>query len=147
MNAMYGTQGSFQSASGKPLPNPDDPLSAPHWAAAREDRLVFQRCMNCGYVRWPAAKNCPECLSSEAEWTQLSGRGRLWSFCTYEHALNEAFAQDAPYVVAAVQLDEGPYLMTNIVESTEGLEIGQLVEAVFDHVTDKVSLVKFKISK
>ena len=144
--SMYATAGSSQAAPGRPLPNVDDPVAAPHWDAARENRLVFQRCLGCGYVRWPAAKTCPECLGEQDEWAEMSGRGRIWSFCTYEHALHECFAADAPYVLAAVQLDEGPFLFTNIVGSIEGIGIERRVEAVFDHVNDRVSLVKFRIA-
>jgi uncharacterized protein len=145
MSTIYGSGAGLALAlHARPLPNVADPVAAPHWAAAREERLLFQRCKGCGYTRWPAAKSCPECLGEEAEWTQVDGGGELWSFCTYEHALHPPFEAEVPYVVAGVQLDAGPFMITNIVGPIHDLVVGQRVEVAFTHLTDAVTLVNFK---
>ena len=129
----------------KPLPDIADPLTAPYWAAARRHELRMQRCPACGYVRFPPARRCPECLDENDEWIQLSGRGTIWSFGIYHHVFNRAFAEDIPYNIALVQLDEGPRLITNIVGiPNESITVNMPVEAVFDDVTDEVTLVKFR---
>ena len=129
----------------KPLPNVNDRRTAPFWAASREHQLKMQKCPACGYVRWPAAKHCPECLQENDEWVALSGRGRVWSFGIYNHLFNAAFADDMPYDVALVQLDEGPQMYTNIVGIDPELLVPDMrVEAVFDDVTPEVTLVKFR---
>lgn len=129
----------------KPLPDVADPNMAPYWEAARRHELRMQRCTSCDYVRFPAAQHCPECLEENDDWVELSGRGSVWSFGVYHHLFNRAFAEDIPYNVALVQLEEGPRLVTNIVGvENEAIEIGMPVEATFDDVTDEVTLVKFR---
>ena len=129
----------------KPLPDVTDRKMAPYWEATKRHELQMQRCPDCGYVRFPAALHCPECLEENNEWVQLSGRGTVWSFGVYYHVFNPNFADDIPYNVALVELEEGPRLVTNIVGvANEEIEMGMPVEAEFDDVTDEVTLVRFR---
>jgi uncharacterized OB-fold protein len=129
----------------KPLPNLNNPRTKPYWDAAKRHELRLQRCPTCGYVRYPQAPRCPECLEENDEWVTLSGRGKIWSFNVYHHVFNKTFAEDIPYNVALVELDEGPRLLTNIVGvPSEELRIEMPVEVYFDDVTSDVTLVKFK---
>lgn len=129
----------------KLLPNTTDRLNAPYWQAAKRHELSMQRCPRCGYVRFPAAQLCPECLDENDEWVTLSGRGSVWSFGVYYHVFNASFAADVPYNVALVQLEEGPRLVTNVVGvPNEQITIGMPVEVSFDDVTDDVTLVRFR---
>jgi uncharacterized protein len=142
----------------KPLPAIDIE-SAPFWQAAREHRLAIMQCRLCDrHFFYPRAL-CPHCHSSLVEWTKASGRGAIYSFTiaggpattapppTSPLLLplpSAAFKPDVPYVVALVELEEGPRLMTNIVTTdVDGVRIGQKVTAVYDDVTDEVTLVKF----
>jgi uncharacterized OB-fold protein len=84
---------------------------------------------------------CPECLEDATEWRAASGRGRVWSYAVYERALHPAF--DVPYVVAAIELDEGPIFISNLV-GRQDYAIGETVEAIFENVTPEVTLVKFR---
>jgi len=107
-------------------------VSAPFWEAARERRLRLQRCDACGYVRWPPAADCPECLAEGGTWTDLAPHGTVWSYCVYEHCYDEAFRDAPPYVVALVELDEGPVMMTNLVGADVGVDpIGTRVAVRF----------------
>lgn len=129
----------------KPLPGVTDKNMAPYWEAAKRHELRMQRCGNCDYVRFPPAVHCPECLEENDEWVKLSGRGAVWSFGVYHHLFNRAFADDIPYNVALVQLEEGPRLVTNIVGvENDAIEMGMPVEVTFDDVTEEVTLVKFR---
>ena len=129
----------------KPLPNLNNPRSRPFWEAAKRHELSMQRCPSCGYVRYPAGRYCPECLEQNDERVTLSGHGTIWSFGVYHHVFNQNFREDVPYNVALVELEEGPRLITNIVGvPNEAIRIGMPVEAVFDDVTDEVTLVKFR---
>jgi uncharacterized OB-fold protein len=94
----------------------DDPESAEFSRRGSDGVLRFQQCDRCGYRRYPAAALCPECLATEATWTADSGHGTVWSFCVYHKAFRPAFAALLPYVVALVELDSGPRLITNIVD-------------------------------
>jgi uncharacterized OB-fold protein len=99
----------------KPLPDLDDPVAGRFWREAAEQRLSFQRCRDCTYLRWPPAALCPECWSREAEWEAVSPDGSVWSYGVYERAFAPAFAADVPYVVALVELDAGPRMLTRLV--------------------------------
>ncbi len=128
-----------------PLPNPNDPLTAPHWQAAREGRIAMQQCPSCGYVRWPAARSCPECLALGGDWTNLSGRGQIWSFAVYEKPLDPAFADLVPYAVALIRLDEGPMIYARMLDPPDRLACDGRVSAVHEHLPEGVSLARFKL--
>jgi uncharacterized OB-fold protein len=127
----------------KPLPA-IDVESAPFWKAARERRLAIMLCRVCDrHFFYPRAL-CPQCHSSVVEWTKASGRGTIYTFTIARRPAGPAFKGDVPYVVALVELAEGPRLMTNIVTAdVDSIRIGQKVKAVFEDVTDEVTLVKF----
>lgn len=104
-----------------PETNPD---SAPFWQAAREGRFLLRRCTACGEAHWYPRARCPYCLG-EAEWTEASGRGTIYTFSVMRRA-------PVPYAIAYVMLEEGPAMLTNIVDcDLEALTIGQRVRVVF----------------
>jgi len=104
-----------------PLPEPT-PISQPYWDALKQGRLTFQRCRKCSHAWLPARAECPQCLAAEWDWTEASGKGRVVSWVIYHHAYHEAFKAKLPYNVALVELDEGPRLITNIVNPEAGLK-------------------------
>jgi uncharacterized OB-fold protein len=104
-----------------PLPEPT-PLSKPYWDALSAGRLTFQHCRKCGHNWLPPRAECPECLAAEWDWQQASGKGRVISWVIYHHAYHEAFRDRLPYNVALVELDEGPRLITNIVNPEAGIK-------------------------
>jgi uncharacterized OB-fold protein len=130
----------------KPLPRPISPeLTRPFWEAARRHELLMPRCTTCDYVFFYPRSECPRCLSTHLEWVKVSGRARLHSFTVVQQPANAAFRDDVPYVYAVVQLDEGPRLVSNIVQcDIEALRVDMPLEAVFDDVTPEWTLVKFK---
>ena len=130
----------------KPLPRPLSPeLTRPFWEAAKRHELRMPRCTTCDYVFFYPRSECPRCLSTNLEWVQVSGRARLHSFTVVQQPANAAFRDDVPYVYAVVQLDEGPRLVSNIVQcDIDALRVDMPLEAVFDDVTPEWTLVKFK---
>jgi uncharacterized OB-fold protein len=112
-----------------PEPSLED---APFWEAAAEDRLVLPRCRSCSTFIWYPRAFCPQCRStSGVEWVPASGRGTVYSF-TVSHRGMGPWSEHAPYVVAYVELEEGPRVLTNIVGADlDSLRIGDAVEAVF----------------
>ena len=130
----------------KPLPRPLSPeLTRPFWEAARHHELLMPRCTTCDYVFFYPRSECPRCLSTHLEWVKVSGRARLHSFTVVQQPANAAFRDDVPYVYAVVQLDEGPRLVSNIVQcDIDALRVDMPLEAVFDDVTPEWTLVKFK---
>jgi hypothetical protein len=78
-------------------------------------KLLLQRCRSCGNFWFPPSARCHHCLSPDPEWQEVSGDGRIYSFVVYHRLYHPAFEQDLPYVVAIVQLAEGPRLLSNII--------------------------------
>ena len=128
----------------RPVPVPSED-SKPFWEATRKGELRLQRCLDCGSFRFPPGVLCPECSSASSEWMPVSGRGKVHSFVVFHRAYHPAFAQDLPYAVACVELEEGPRLLSNIV----GVEPAQIrcdmaVEVLFEKVSEEISLPKFR---
>jgi uncharacterized OB-fold protein len=129
--------------SKKPVPRPS-PESAHYWQAAREHRLELPRCNGCGKMWFPPSQSCPHCLVADFTWTPVSGVGKVYSFVTYHRVYHPAFAQDVPYVVALVELAEGPRLLTNIVGvPPEAVTCDMPVKVVFDDLEQGASVPKF----
>ena len=118
----------------------------PFFAAARKRRLVVQRCTDCGELRFPARELCRACLGTTSEWVPVSGRGEVFSYNVMHHVYHPAFADDVPYVVAIVKLEEGVKLTTSLVgASPDTVRIGAPVEPVFDDLSDEVTLPRFRL--
>lgn len=130
-------------AYGKPLPQPTS-ITRPFWEAARAHRLAIQGCASCGrYVFYPRPF-CPHC-GGELAWSDVSGRGTVYSFTVARRPTARAFEPDVPYVIAIVELAEGPRLTTNVVGcAPEAVRIGMAVQVRFEDVTEEVTLVKFR---
>jgi len=128
----------------KPLPRPSA-VSLPFWQAAKRHELHIQRCGSCGaYVFYPR-EVCAECLSSDLTWIKVSGRGTVYSYTIAQAPTHPAFAEDVPYIVAIVELTEGPHITTNITGcKPDAVRIGMPVIATFDEVTPDMTLVKFR---
>lgn len=112
----------------EPRPLPDvTPESRPYWEAAADGEFLLRECTNCGLVYHYPRALCPDCLSDDVEWRQGSGEGTVYSYSVTEQV--EGWPDDAlPHVVAYVELDEGPRVMTNLVDCDPGeIEIGTLV--------------------
>ena len=90
-------------------------LTEPFWSGGLSGELRLQQCANCGHVRYPISRICPRCLSPDAAWAAMSGRGVVQSYIVFERAYHQAWAGQVPYVVALIELAEGPVLISNVV--------------------------------
>jgi uncharacterized OB-fold protein len=125
----------------QPAPNPD---TVEFWKATADGRLLFTRCNACGEAVWYPRPICPFCHSSDTAWEESSGRGTIYTY-TIVHRGPGPWASASPYVAAYVQLEEGPRMMTNIVDCDPAtLEIGQAVELIFHKVDDESSIPRFR---
>ena len=128
----------------KPLPQIDE-VSRPYWEAAKRHQLALQKCQACGYYRYPPGDTCPRCLSGSLMWVKASGRGTVYTWTVFHKVYHPAFAGEAPYAVVAVELEEGPRLLTNLVDcKIDDIKVGMPVEVVFDDVTEDITLPKFR---
>ena len=127
----------------KPLPQPT-PETKPFWDGLKEHELRIMHCTACDHRYLYPRPYCPKCFSDRTEWQTASGRGRLHTFVV-NHRPPPNF--DGPYVIAVIELDEGPRLMSNLVDvdpDPKNLKIDMPLEVVFDDVTAQVTLPKFR---
>ena len=114
------------------------------WAATTRGVLLLKRCDACDAVIWYPKGFCPVCSSFATSWFPASGRGTVYSFTVVRRGLGP-WQQAAPYVIAYVELDEGPRVMTNIVGCDVGsVQIGMPVEVSFDDTGDGSALYRFR---
>lgn len=111
--------------------------------AAKEHRLVVQRCASCGTLRHPPGPACPECNSFEWDTVEASGRGTVYSYVVAHHPKHPAF--DYPLLIAVVELEEGTRLITNLTGVTpEEVEIGMPVEVDWCDADPELTLPLFR---
>jgi uncharacterized OB-fold protein len=124
-----------------PVPTPE---TAEFWAGTKKGELRLQRCTACAHVYFPPRPFCPKCASRKVESFAASGKGKLYSYVINERP---APGFTAPYSIAVVELDEGPRMMTNIVEcpqTPEALVLDMPVEVVFEQFDDAIALPLFR---
>ncbi|WAM16458.1 bifunctional MaoC family dehydratase N-terminal/OB-fold nucleic acid binding domain-containing protein [Rhodococcus sp. JS3073] len=113
------------------------------FAAAREHRLVIQRCASCGVLRHPTGPMCGECRSTEWDTVDASGRGTVYTFVVNHHPKIDAF--DYPLIVAVIELEEGTRLIANMTGvEPEHVHIGMPVELVWIDADPELTLPAFR---
>jgi len=130
------------------MPRPQiEPLTEPFWAAAREGRLVIQRCTDCGAFRHLPHAMCGSCQSPAHEWVASAGRGTVYTYTVITHPVHPATKAVLPYNVAIVQLDDcgGVLVPGNVVDCPpEDVHVGMAVEVVFERVDDEIAMPRFE---
>jgi uncharacterized OB-fold protein len=131
----------------RPLPQPMTPEARPYWDGLRQQRLMLPKCADCGHTFFYPRAVCPRCASRAIGWIEASGRGRLHAFGIAQQSFNRAFKVRPPYVLAMIELEEGPRLMSNLVNVTADpahVRCDMPVEVVFERLTDEVTLPLFQ---
>lgn len=133
----------------KPLPAITE-ATKPYWEAARRHELLLLKCVDCGYYRHPLAPGesfmCPNCTSvKQPQWVKASGRGKIATWTVVHKVFHPAFADEAPYVVAIAELEEGPRMMANMrgIKPQE-MEPDMPIEVIYEDITEEVTLPQFK---
>jgi hypothetical protein len=122
------------------------PESDEFWAAARENRLLVQRCSECRRFQFYPRRICTSCGSREVAWEEASGRATLYTFAIVHRAPHPAFAGDVPYVAAMVELEEGvrmPSQIVGVAPEPGQLRIGMPLRATFEKASGEITLPKF----
>ncbi len=125
----------------RPIPKPT-PETAEFWAGARRQELRIQRCRACGRAYFFPRPFCPHCSSRDVEWFTASGRGRLYSY-VINHRPPPGFQDAAPYVIAIVELEEGPRMMSNVVgvePVPERLPADLPLEVTWEQLSDEITV-------
>lgn len=129
---------------GRNWPRPT-PETAVYWDGCRDGKLMIQRCSACGHYQFYPRLVCTECMRTPVEWVQASGRGTVVSYTVVRQAISDAYAAQVPYVVALIRLDEGPTLMSNVIDGDpERMTIGMPVEVVFETWSEDLTVPKFR---
>jgi uncharacterized OB-fold protein len=123
------------------------PEVKPFWDATAEGKLLLPRCDKCQAVIWFPRPFCPACASTQVSWFEASGGGSIYSFTVNRRGQADlpAYRDVGTYVLAYVELDEGPRIMTNIVDcDPDSVQIGQRVQVVFHDTGQGTALPRFK---
>jgi len=126
------------------LPEPTT-LDAPFWDGLQAGELRLQHCTGCSAYQYPAESFCYECGSTNLEWEAASGEGTVYSFITVHQRYHAAFADNLPYNVSVIELDEGPRLISNVIDiPSDEVEVGMRVKASPRVLTDERSWLYFE---
>ena len=123
---------------------PPTPETQHFWDGARAGELRLQRCRACRRAYFPPRPFCPQCGSGEVAVFRASGRATLYSYVIH-HRPMPGFTP--PYAIAVVALEEGPRMMTNLVDvaqTPEALVLDMPLEVAFQKQDDAISLPVFK---
>lgn len=127
-----------------PVPMPETQLDEEFWGHCAQERLCFQRCKSCSTWRHLPRNMCAACGSSDWEWSQSSGRGRIYSWTVAHQAMHPALADEVPYAVVVVELEEGVRMVsrTRDIDPSQ-LELDLPVRVRFERVSDQFVLPFF----
>ncbi len=120
-----------------PLPNS---ATKPFWDAAASGELVLQWCPACQQAQFQPGPLCRTC-GDEPEWMKASGRGSVYTYTVVHQSRTPPFDKLVPYIVAIVQLDEGPRMMTNVIGcAVADVHVGMRVQVAFAETVDGIAL-------
>lgn len=127
----------------KLLPEVDE-LTRPFWDAVQDERLLVQRCADCGHWVWHPGAWCTVCYGTRLPWQPVSGRGRVWTYSVVHYAPLPGYSGEVPYVLATVRIEEGPQMMTNVVGCPpSAVHVGQVVRVCYEPRTSGFKVPQF----
>ncbi len=125
-----------------PTPNAD---SKAYWDAATNEVLLLRQCTACGARHFPPRHLCPKCWSHALEWIPATGQGVIYSFTVMHRSPTPEFVKRVPYVVALIDLAEGPRMMANVV-GDDALQtcVGDRVSVCYESRAGGAKLPQFR---
>ena len=128
----------------KPVPQPTA-ASQPYWDACRNQELRIQRCTECGtLIHYPKLR-CPKDGNDSFDWVQMSGAGKVYSYVIAHRAFHPAFADEVPYIIAIIDLDEGVRILSNLIGiAPEAVSIGMRVTLAWGDRADDYPVPLFR---
>lgn len=116
----------------RPRPTPS-PTTQAFWDATADERFLLQRCPRCKSAQFYPKATCTTCGSADLDWEAASGQGTLYTFTVARRATHPAFEGAEPYVIAIVELAEGPRVTGNLVDcAVDDVRVGMAVELGWD---------------
>lgn len=128
---------------GELLP-PITPLNAPFWEGLRAGEVRLQHCQECGTYQYPPESFCYACGATDLVWKPVRGEGTVYSYIVVHQSYHQAFKDFLPYVVAIVQLDEGPRLLSAMLGLEQPIAIGDRVQPTIRQVDADTSFLSYE---
>lgn len=130
------------AGNGRPLPLVT-PTSQPFFDAAREQKLLMQKCPRDGFFFYPRS-HCPHCLQTDWSWLPAQTGGRIHAFTIERLGQDPGQRARVPFVIAVVDLDDGPRMIGNVIDCRpEDIRIGMPVQVCFE-IVENMPLTCFK---
>ena len=124
---------------------PTTALTQPYWEGCKAGELKLQRCNVCDKCQFYPRNICCHCSATSLEWIKASGEATVASFTVVRRGISEAYP--APYIVALVDLAEGPRMMSNIIDAEpEQVSVGATLTVDFDAWSEDIDLPVFRLS-
>ena len=122
-----------------------DSDSRPYWEGLAQGELRIQRCKVCAKAVFYPRAICPHCHSDQLEWIVASGKGTIYTY-TVVHQGFGPFAEDVPFVVALVELEEGVRILSRILDAPrERVTVGAAVSVTFEGTGEDLTLPYFRL--
>lgn len=119
-----------------------------YWEGTLAEELRIQSCNACGNTQMPWGPCCTRCLSQDLGWILGTGRGTVYSFTVVRQAIHPTFSSEVPYVIADIQLEEGPVITSNVTDCPlEEVSIGMTVAVWFDKELEDAFHTKLRLPK
>ena len=132
------------SSGPRPAPRPENRFDEEFWSNCAKKKLCFQRCTSCRTWRHLPRAMCASCGSDAWEWAESSGRGEIYSWTITHQAILPNFAEDVPYAVVVVELEEGVRMVSSVRGiALEDLDLGLPVKVEFEPVSDDMAVPVF----
>jgi uncharacterized OB-fold protein len=128
-----------------PLSPEVTPANQGFWQGTKQGELRLLTCGSCGTQRFPETPVCPNCLAEESTWQPASGRGRLWSWIVMHQKAFPSYLDQIPYLVAFIELDEGHFMISGIVDPPADLQCDLPVQVEFLDLDDERSAPVFRV--
>lgn len=128
-----------------PRPDPVASEEMQFWAFLAAGEMRIPRCSGCGTYRFPPRPLCAACGSSATEWVPVSGRGEVWARTVVHPPTLPAFSARTPYAAVVVRLDEGVFMVSNVVDcAPDDVVVGMPVEVAVTEVEPELFLPLFR---
>jgi uncharacterized OB-fold protein len=115
------------------------------WQSTKAHAMKLQRCNVCERFWYYPGPVCPHCMAQDWTWTEVSGKGTIYSYSLLERAKGNPFEGDVPIAIILVTLEEGPVMMSNLIDYEPGdLAVDSAVTIDYEDVDDNVTLAVFR---
>ncbi len=134
----------------RPLPHPLAPEAKQYWEGLKQDKLMLPQCKDCGKAHFYPRILCPHCHSRNLTWIEASGRGKLYAFEILHRSFNPAVKTPLPYVLAMIELEEGPRMLSNLINIKPDpalIRCDMPVQVVYQKQNDNFTLPFFQPAK